>query len=164
MSISRRIANKMRGHLSQRRGEAFENLLRGECRRTKWTVVFFPPGIKNISTTRFIRVKTPLDFIFVKGPKVVFIDAKTTKAKTYSFSKLTPHQIEMLIEIENHGHEAGYCVNFTELNITVFFRASMLVALKGRTSLKPDDGIVLGSNSIIVLDRLFIDKPQQATM
>ena len=155
------IRNIIRGRQSKRRGDMAENILHSEALRSGWTVVKIPLGCKMLSNTRMIRVATTCDFIFIKGPHVIFVDSKTTKSKSFSFSAQTEHQVKTLSEIERHGHMAGYVVNFTELKKTVFFKGSQLWALRSGASLKPEDGIHIGDDRIINLSRIF---EQHSTM
>ena len=91
---------------------------------------------------------------------MIFCDAKTTKTKKYNFSAITPHQAYYLKEIEAQGYKSGYIVNFSELGQTVFFSGTQISNLKARTSLSPDEGILLGNNSVINLQRIFEQKPE----
>lgn len=144
------------GRQAKRRGESFENLLHGEAYRKGWQVIKIPDGCKQVSAAKTIRVRTPFDFIFVKENKALFIDAKTTKAKSYSTSQLTPHQIKTLSDLDANGFIAGYIINFTELNITAFFSGYDLHwLLKQSTSFTPQDGVIIGTNSIIDLEIIF---------
>jgi hypothetical protein len=151
------IRNVQRGRIAKNRGSNFENSLHGETQRHGWLVVPIPDGCKQLSATKLIRVKSPFDFFFLKDRKALFVDAKTTKANTYSFSALTPHQINILVKIEMEGFKAGYIINFSELNLTAFFSGSMIGSLTKRSGLKPTDGILIGDNRIINVNRIFQD-------
>lgn len=143
------------GMKAKKRGDAFENLLRGEAQRTRWVIVSIPTGCKVLGKNRFIRVATPFDFVFVKSGYILFADAKTTIGKTFSKSMITKHQVDHLLQIHNEMICAGYIVNFTTLNTTVFFDALTLDSLKAGESLTPNQGIHMGNNSIILLSRVF---------
>ena len=147
--------NIARGRQSQRRGAVAENILHTEAIRTGWTVVKIPLGCRQVSAVKLLRVATAFDFVLIKGPRVLFIDSKTTKSKTFSFSAITDHQVRILRDIELHGHASGYVVNFTAHKKTVFFCGSQLWALRAGASLKPDDGIHIGDDRIINLSRIF---------
>ncbi len=143
------------GRLAQSRGQNFEKILSDSAKRTHWDLVKIPLGARQVSADRLIRVKTPFDFVFVKKERVIFADAKTIKSKTYSHSQITGHQLNELLTFESHGHKSGYIVNFTELKKTVFYTASQLKNLQPGYSLSPQDGILVGENFIINLDRIF---------
>lgn len=110
-----------------------------------------------MSATKIIRMTNPFDFIFLKKGRVVFADAKTTKAKTFSFSALTQHQVRDLNECHKNNQTAGYIVHFSELKQIIFFNGSQLSNMQSGGSLKPADGILIGENNIILLDRIFQD-------
>ena len=156
MKTNKRI---IAGRQAKRRGEGFENLLHGEAYRKGWQVIRIPDGCKQVSAAKTIRVRTPFDFIFVKNNKAIFIDAKTTKAKSFSTSQLTPHQIKILSDLDKNGFQAGYIINFSELNITSFYRGSQLAyLLKNSSSLKPQDGVIVGTNTNINIETIFISE------
>ncbi len=147
--------NIAKGRQAQKRGAVAENILHTEALRTGWTVVKIPMGARMVSNIKMIRVRTDFDFVFIKGQHVLFIDSKITKAKTYSFSQVTEHQVRTLRDIEKHGHQAGYAVQFTAHKKTVFFKGSQLWDLRAGASLKPEDGIHIGDDRIINLSRIF---------
>lgn len=141
---------------SQRSGARFEQILVAQAYRTSWTVIDIPDGCKQLGTNKLIRVRSPFDYVFVKDKKAIFCDAKTTKVKSFKFSNITDHQAKLLKDIHKQGFMAGYIINFTELNQTVFFNGHQITA-KGRGSLKPEDGVLIGQGFIINLDRIFTE-------
>lgn len=149
-SIKRVVA----GRKAKKRGEGFENLLYAEAYRTRWQVIKIPDGCRQIGPKQLVRVRSPFDFVFLKKGFAIFCDAKTTLAKSYSFSDLTIHQVKTLLDIHTNEFTAGYVINFTELNKTVFFDGPTIASVELRSSLKPEDGILVGDNRIILLDRI----------
>lgn len=147
--------NIIGGRQAKARGDAFENILATSASRTNWDIIKIPLGAKQVSADRLIRVQTPFDFVFIKKEKVIFCDSKTTKNKTFTFSSITNHQLKELLICESHGHKSGYIVNFTEYKKTVFFSATQLNNLQKNNSLRPSDGILVGENYIINLDRIY---------
>lgn len=150
-----KIKNVISGRQAKMRGQAFENTLHAEAYRNRYHVVPIPTGCKQVSATKLIRQRTPFDFLFFKNGIALCVDAKTTKANTYSFSSLTQHQVEVLLKIEREGFDAGYVVNFSELNVTSFFSGTLIGSIQKKSGLKPQDGIIVGSNSIINLDKIW---------
>lgn len=156
--------NIIGGRQSKIRGDNAENLLHREAMRTGWTVIKIPMGAKMISAVKMIRVRTDFDFVFIKGPRVLFVDSKTTKAKYYSCAQKTDHQVNKLREIERHGHQAGYIIQFSESKKVIFFKGSQLYDLQNNSSLKPEHGILIGENGIINLDRIYGEKILTGTL
>lgn len=153
MAKARNIfVNRRRGLVAKTSGDWFESLLSNACERRRWVSIKIPSGCQWVSATRAKPVTTPFDFVFTKGGRSIFGDAKTTNEKNWSYSKTTPHQLYWLRRIEVSGNIAGYVVNFREQNQTVFFTAGQLSGLRPRQSLKPDDGILIGNNQDINLD------------
>lgn len=147
--------NVIRGRQAKKNGQKFETILEDSAHRTHWDIIKIPLGAKQVSAVKLIRTQTPFDFVFIKKEKVLFVDAKTTKAKNYSFSAVTDHQLKELLICESHGHKAGYIVNFIEQKKTIFFSATQLKNITQGSSLSPSDGILVGENFIINLDRIY---------
>jgi penicillin-binding protein-related factor A (putative recombinase) len=106
---------------------------------------------------RAIPTKTPFDFVMCRDGIAVFFDAKSTSAKTFAASAIQLHQLYHLARVENAGFRSGYVVYFQETDEVVFFSASQLAKLKRGDSLKPDDGLQLGSALTLTLLPLFFD-------
>lgn len=138
--MNRRIA----GRIAKKSGEVFENILKSTAYRQGFYPIQIPTGCKTIGPGKIIRVRTAFDFIFVKKDLTLFIDAKSVKAKAYSTSMITPHQVVELKECEQAGFTSGYIVYFQTSDQVVFFSASQLKAQFFKTSLKPEDGVILG--------------------
>jgi penicillin-binding protein-related factor A (putative recombinase) len=149
------IKRVISGRQAKRRGDNFESILYSSADMLRWKVIKIPMGAKMLGPFKMIRVATPFDFVFLKKGRAIFADAKTTKGKTFSHSMITHHQMVHLIECEREDFKAGYIVNFTEIKKTVFFTATQLINTKKGESLKPEDGILIGDNIIINLDRIF---------
>lgn len=143
----------MSGKLSQRKGVTFENIVFSTAYRQGFHPIRIPLGAKQVGMGKLIRVRTDFDMILVHDQKALFLDLKCTKAKSFPFSSQTEHQIQSLAECEKRGHTAGYLVNFELINQIVFFSASKFKALS-RGSLKPEDGICLGTEMTFDLKRL----------
>lgn len=157
------IRRVISGRQAKQRGQAFEAIITKEAYRTGWVTIDIPDGCRQVSHSKLIRVKSPFDFVFVRKQKAIFCDVKTTKQKSFAFSKLTDHQIKLLKEIQLEGFVSGYIVNFTEINNTVFFNGFQISDQGMNGSLKPDDGILIGENYIINLNRIFSEKDSSNT-
>jgi hypothetical protein len=142
MNLKRMIAGKV----AKRLGDQFETLLQNVAVSEGLESVRIPDGCKQLGKNKIKRVKTPFDFVFVKSQtEVIFADAKTSNGQTFAFSELTPHQVEALVNLSKKGVFAGYIVYFRGIDKIVWFEALKLSALNPRESLKPTDGVLLGS-------------------
>jgi hypothetical protein len=148
---SKKTIHQRQGLLAKRNGQDFEDLIEISCRLCGWGWVKIPSGCKWVSGTRAIPVKTPFDFVLFNQSHSVYLDAKTVVDNAFSYSKIDDNQLKWLSHVERFEHVAGYLVNFSELNKTVFFSAKQLSSLRPRQSLKPDNGLLLGDNQRINL-------------
>lgn len=148
MKFSRRVT----GRVSQKKGQVFEAMVFSCAQRLGFHPIKIPLGARQLPGNRLIRVKTDFDLILV-SEKVIFLDLKCTKAQSFPLSCATPHQIDSLAECERRGHKAGYLVNFETTNQIVFF-SSLLFRLAVRGSLKPEHGILIGSEGSFDLRKI----------
>lgn len=127
-----------------------------------------PNGCKQVSPTKLIRVKTPLDFVIFKNGKSAFFDAKSFDSDRIHHSWLTPHQIQMLNAISINGVRAGLLIWFRKINRVVFLDAQLLNALEPNQSAMWDCGLVLGSFEEFrlsdILDLSFETEPKPMTL
>lgn len=144
------------GKLAKERGSQFESLLCNCARAGNWRVLEIPDGC--IPTKfKLIRVKSPFDFVFIKGPKVLFCDAKTLEANTFPYSAINHDQLIELAKPMDEGHFSGYIILMRqgiETN-TYFATCKSMLKLRPRESLKPADMIHLGAGYEIDLDRIY---------
>lgn len=147
---SRSIGNKKAKH----NGDLFEVQLARQARAHGWKYIKIPMGAKMVGPNKIIRVRTPFDFVFVKKGKAIFADAKSFNKKTITYSDLTHHQVQELMDMEDQDHKAGYIVHFRPAKQIVFFPASMLIALKSRTSYDHTEGFLMGNLDLINFDCL----------
>lgn len=149
---------KPKGLSPRTEGLIFETELVQQAWREKFSVVKIPTGAKIIGRVgkrpTLSPIKTPFDFVLVKHGRPIFTDAKTTSEKAFGHSKITPHQLHALSNLEEAGCVAGYLVNFRTLDTVSFFKASTLRNLNPRQSLKPSDGTHLGTSSNFKLEGL----------
>ena len=103
-------------------------------------------------------VKTPFDDVLAGDQACAFVDAKDIGDNAFQYSQITQHQVTELLKLERKGHRAGYVVNFKNLNTVRFFSASQLASLRPRESLKPDDGLDLGTSYRIAFNKLNLNK------
>jgi penicillin-binding protein-related factor A (putative recombinase) len=139
------IKRILAGRKAKARGDIFENTFRSAAHRAHFKCIQIPMGAKQVARNKMIRVRTPFDFVLIHRKGAVFLDTKITLKKSFSFSDCTPHQIKELMEIEKLGHLAGYVVYYSELNRIVFYHSYKLVRLQIGKSVKPEDGVSLGS-------------------
>jgi len=153
MSLKRRIGGKR----AKSHGDEFEAIVKSAGALDGFHVIRMPDGCKVIGPNKLMRVRTPFDFIFVKSRKETFFaDTKTTEGKSFSHSQITPHQLDELLKIELNGGIAGYIVYFRETNEIVWFSSSKLNSISRGESLKPEEGVLLGSRFSIRFGALFV--------
>lgn len=145
------------GRLAKRRGQQFESLLCNTARATGWSVIDIPDGCIPLAHGRSIRVKSPFDFVFIKGPRVLFCDAKTLAKPTFPRSQINHDQLVELEKPAQHGHKSGYIINLRQgiEIITYFVDTAKLFSVRHGSSLKPADMVFLGAATEINLERIF---------
>lgn len=142
MPTIRRI---LAGRKAKAQGQIFENLFKNTAFRFGFHVFHIPMGAKQVSANKMIRVLTPCDFILWHELGAAAIDVKSTSKSTFSYTDTTTHQLTDLLKVEFLGFMAGYVIHFRELNKISFISARRLTRLKARESVRPEDGILLGS-------------------
>lgn len=99
--------------------------------------------------------KSPFDFIFTKDGRSLFIDAKKTDKNTFDSSLITPHQVQSLIRKSEKGCHAGYIIFFKTKRIVTYIQAAKLFKSQmDRQSLSPLDGLIIGDDLKISLDKI----------
>jgi len=144
------LNNISRGAKAKAQGAAFENLFAMACRLSGLRVVRLPMGARPVPSRfgppKLVPVRTPFDYIISKpASRIAFIDAKSISGDRLVYSFLTPHQVDVLFDLESDGHKAGYVVHFKSTDQVVFYSAGLLKALQRRESYKPEDGVLLGN-------------------
>jgi hypothetical protein len=145
-------SNVLGGRLAQSNGNHFELVLKNKATHQGFDVLKIPNGCKYINAFKIIPVKTPFDFIFVDTfPHLIFADAKTTAQKRFMKTKINPIQAQELYKIHTKGYVAGYIVNFSTENKTVFFSAQQLKDCLNNVvkSYLPEDGFPIGTSENI---------------
>lgn len=143
--------------MNANRGKLFEETLKKQARQQHWEVIQITTGARWVSKFKVIPVATPFDFVLVYDwPDVIYCDAKQTENKTFPRDKIKEGQMNHLYTLHTRKFKSGYIVNFSTLDITVFFPANILKDCFNRIhkSLKPDQGILIGTNSQISLNIL----------
>lgn len=158
MSQAQKQARRLGGKKAKANGDQFEQIIQLPARRESVSVIKIPSGcrwVRGPGRTLAVPTKTPFDFVFIRDGVPVFFDAKSTTGKTFSASKVTPHQLFHMLRCHEAGARAGYIVYFQTLDRIVFFAVEKLNALTKGQSLKPEDGISLGSALTLTLLPLF---------
>ncbi len=152
-----RTKQQIAGKKAKVYGQLFETILSNYCLRNCIKFEQIPSGCKWIGK-RPIPTKTPFDFIASKNKTVLLFDAKTVNTVSFSKSACTEHQVKSLYGFELSGLTAGYIVWFRPCDSVVFFKASQLMQLLPRSSLKVIDGLLLGSRLSLNLEILFNER------
>jgi len=146
------------GHIARSHGSFAESMIRMSANKENIVAIQIPTGaqIRKIQG-RLVAcpIRTPFDFVLYKVGKTVTLDIKFTENTNFKYSLIVDHQVESLMRIQQTNQTAGYLVFFEKCNRVVFYFASQLIALKPRESLKPDDGINIGSMLALNLSLLF---------
>lgn len=135
-------------------GEEFELAVQLMANREDWNILKIPSGCRFLSRVKIIPVKSPFDFILAKPNRIIFFDAKSIGDGTFGFSKINQNQLSKLSLLDCVA-PAGYVVNFTKHNQVVFFAVKDLREVRFRSSLKPMDGVLLGTSRDFRFDRVF---------
>jgi len=143
------------GIKAQARGNEFEFLVRNRCRSLGLKYTHHPTGCKPFGRGKFHTIKTGYDFTLFYDQRVVLIDAKATKDKTFQKSLAKPHQVEALLDLEYAGYTAGYLIYFRPHRIVCFAKASQLHYLEPRSSLSIHELVSIGDIDNFDLRKLF---------
>jgi penicillin-binding protein-related factor A (putative recombinase) len=145
------------GYFAKKTGDNFELTFENSSLRQSWCVIKIPMGCRQISAIKLMRVQTPFDFILTKpNGKILFTDTKTTSKDSFPAGLIKDHQLEKLNALARQGYKAGYVINFSKLEKTVFISANQLYfATISRKSIKPDQGLLIGNNKDLNLDLIF---------
>jgi len=112
-------------------------------------VIHLPQGAKFVAgkfgRPRLAPVKMPFDMIVTKKLTAGFFDSKSISDDNLVFSFLTPHQVDIMADLESDGHKSGYIVHFKKTNRVIFYSASKLQNLQRRCSYSQDEGEDLGT-------------------
>lgn len=145
----RRFQNQIKGARARSEGLAFETFFVNALRRVGFYAVHLPQGAKFVRGPRGIPklspVKMPFDLILSAPGRAGFFDMKSISDDRLVYSFLTPHQVDIMSDLEAQGHKAGYVVHFKKTNRVIFFEASKLQALERRESYTQDDGVDIGT-------------------
>lgn len=148
---------RLGGKIAQSQGSQFEALLESAALAEGFVSIRIPDGCRQLGPHKIQRVKTPFDFVFVKSPEqTIYADAKTTSSKTFNYAAITEHQIYILNKLEKKGVKSGYIIYFREIDKIIFFSSEQLKSLAPRESLKPENGILLGSRFGLRLGNIFL--------
>lgn len=146
---TRNIKNIQKGARARSEGLAFEDFFVNALRRSGFRVIHLPQGAKFVAgkfgRPRLAPVKMPFDMIVSVKNKAGFFDSKSISDDNLVYSFLTPHQVDIMADLESDGHRAGYIVHFKKTGRVIFYSAQKLQALERRCSYSQDDGVDLGT-------------------
>lgn len=106
------MGRRLSGKIAQARGKSFEIRFQNVCKILGVEIQRIPDGCRQVGR-RIVRTKTPFDFVLAYKQRSAFIDVKTTKKNSFSFSEIVPHQLEALKKM-SAGGVAGYIICFPE--------------------------------------------------
>lgn len=152
---------RLAGRIAKLEGNRWENLLFAYAAEIKATLIKIPEGARTIRLGNRLllkRTKSPFDFILAKNKEVVFFDAKSINAKTFSKSLVNFNQVHALLDVERQGCRAGYLIHFRKRGAIAFISASVLSKMSKGTSVSIEDGLSIGSFDNFSLEPLFESK------
>lgn len=151
------LKNILGGRKAKASGDRFENMIVATAHVRGISILKIPSGAKwtrQGSKTVVIPMKSPFDFIAAFQGKTAFFDAKSTKEKTFSFSKIDRSQVKNLMTMAANGSTCGYLIVFLDESEiwgeAVWFTIFQVNAIKHGESLKPDMGKKLGKTTSVV--------------
>lgn len=155
-----KVMNRSQGGAKAKsNGQGFENLFKLMAMNRGWAVVKINDGCRRVSAHKLIPVKQPFDFVLAKGGHVLCLDTKTQDDTHFSRTLIKEHQIKELLALEKQGVISGYLVYLRKISQVVFFKASVLNALKdGDRGIYPQDGICLGDLHQMDLGLMTLDE------
>lgn len=136
-------------------GRQFEQMLAhhaaisGLMLRAHGVTLRYLPGGKSIA------IKSDLDFKLAdRAGNIAFVDAKTVAEPHFTYSFLTPHQLETAKLYESYSLKAGFVVWLRGAQRVVFYSAQV-IATKGKGArFGVTDGLDLGPEGFFSLARI----------
>ena len=154
--------SRIGGKKAQSNGSRFESDVLIAAARREYKILDIPDGAKTFGRGKIIRMKSPFDFVAAKifsqfRERFLFFDAKTTEKKKFAAASINISQVENLSHFSLFKTaQTGYVVNFDAQGTVSFFTAEQLSrAFVHRTSLAPDDGLILGNRFTMNFDKVF---------
>lgn len=136
------------GLIANRKGARFEQFFINSAKICGFKPIPIPDGCETVrdraGKLKLLRVQTPFDFILIGKNQAIFLDTKVTQGSTFPHSAIKHHQLRFLEDCSEAG-PSGYLVFFEKTNEVVFFSSDKLSGCTKGQSLKPKDGLVLGS-------------------
>lgn len=154
MTLPPEIKRVIAGKKAKSGGDEFERQFARAASLEGYDVEKLPLGARQYAQNVLKRVPMPFDFIICRKGKAVFLDTKTTESNTFIFSAIKEHQLNALLRKERAGCLGGYVVYFRTLNRIIFFPAWKLATVRRLESLKPEDGMDLGTIFEMKIGRL----------
>lgn len=126
-------------------GKSFEEVLTYHGKRHGLLVIQNKLTAKYMGGGRIQVEKSNLDFMISDNlGNVGFVDAKSFKDDSFSYSEISPHQIERADLYNCYKIPAGFVVFFRSTK-NVYFFSGMQIKLSGpKNSFRPGNGLLLG--------------------
>lgn len=151
------------GHKARTVGSSFEEMIARAAARLNITAIKIPDSCRTIRGPRGIdlqRIRSPFDYVLLKGSIAVTLDAKTVEGSTFPYSSLCPYQLQSLALCGRDAFRSGYLIWFRSSDLITFHSISRLRMLQKRDSLRPTgDCMPIGTSGGLNLDRLFRHDP-----
>ena len=137
--------------LAQVRGKSYEGYFENTARSHGLSVLRIPQsGMRYLPGGREQKTTSPFDYVVGYKGLTSILDVKSSKdKKAFSYSAIhdKPHQMTNLILFYANGNgcrSSGMIVFFERIEEFVFFHVNKLVTVQPGSSLKPDEGDLIG--------------------
>lgn len=129
MDFEAYFKRKIAGKKAKDFGALFEQIFYAHCKRRGIKCTRNPDGCRRVGPKQLVQVRTPWDFTLTFAARTALLDTKTTDGKSFSHSKIEPHQVREMLDHEIAGAVAGYIVWTRETDKVFFLPATELVSL-----------------------------------
>lgn len=107
---------------------------------------------------KMLPIRADLDYrVCKKNGQVGFFDIKTFDADHFTYSQITPHQIQRARIYEAYNVPAGFVVFFKPSAQVVYYSGAALAEKGPRSRFLPEGGLLLGSPLTFDLRPIFVN-------
>jgi penicillin-binding protein-related factor A (putative recombinase) len=146
------------GHKARSIGQTFEKMIELSAARDNITAVRIPDSCKPTrrgASMGLVRIRSPFDYVLLSSGYGITLDAKTTAGSTFAFSDICQHQLHSLSRCADQAFLSGYLIWYRTPDMVAFHSSSRLRRLERSQSLRPENGLLIGTSSRMYLSKLF---------
>lgn len=154
------LRRKLAGRIAKKSGDRFERIFYNSAISNGLGCIQIPNGMKVVKLKNKlipVPIATAFDFLIASNGKILCLDTKSTQKNTFSFSEITPHQLQALEHMNSHGIDGGYIIVFNSQTTAgvYYFPTETLSNVKPKSGLNASMGLHLGSMMDFDLKILF---------